>query len=34
VMIFPRGAVEWRETLAAGQVIRVGEALGRTTGPQ
>lgn len=36
VMVFPRGTVAWLETLAAGQSVRMGEALGRITtrGPE
>ena len=32
VAVFPRGSVEWLETLAPGQTVRMGQALGRLTG--
>lgn len=31
VMLFPRGSVEWLETLAPGQSVKMGQALGRIT---
>jgi phosphatidylserine decarboxylase len=31
VMLFPRGAVEWLDTLEPGQPVRMGEALGRAS---
>lgn len=33
VMIFPRGLVEWSDTLVAGQALRMGEAIGRLKAP-
>lgn len=29
VVVFPRGTVEWLDTLAAGQTVRMGQAIGR-----
>lgn len=34
VVLFPRGTVEWLDTLAAGQAVRMGEALGRVNVPE
>lgn len=31
VMLFPRGAVEWLETLKSGQSLKMGQAIGRVT---
>lgn len=31
VMLFPRGSVDWLETLAPGQSVRMGQMLGRVT---